>query len=116
MASYLQLGHDSWNLLEEPDIGDYAGLVLSPVNDAPADVANRLGRLGDLRDELEVILDPQMYNPAFEKGKMDEWAYFSSDYETADQGDVNWWAQRAHEIVEQGAQLVVKVVCQLLLP
>lgn len=111
MASYLQFGHDSWNLLEEPDIGDYAGLVLSPVNDAPADVANRLGRLGDLRDELEVILDPQMYNPAFEKGKMDEWAYFSSDYETADQGDVNWWAQRAHEIVEQGAQLGVDAVC-----
>lgn len=111
MASYLQLGHDSWNLLEEPDIGDYAGLVLSPVNDAPADVANRLARLGDLRDKLEVILDPQMYNPAFEKGKMDEWAYFSSDYETADQGDVNWWIQRAHEIVEQGAHLRVDAVC-----
>jgi hypothetical protein len=111
MASYLQLGHDSWNLLEEPDIGVYSGLVLSPVNDAPADVAIRLARLGKLRDDLEVILDPQMYNPAFEKGKMDEWAYFSSDYETADQGDVNWWAQRGNEIVEQGAQLGVDAAC-----
>jgi hypothetical protein len=52
-----------------------------------------------------------MYNPAFEKGKMDEWAYFSSDYATADQGDVNWWTQRGHEIVEQGAQLGVDAVC-----
>lgn len=111
MASYLQLGHDSWNLLAEPDIGNYSGLILSPVNDAPADVANRLARLGESRDELEVILDPQLYNPAFEKGKMDEWAYFSSDYETADQGDFNWWAQRGHEIVEQGAQLGVDAVC-----
>lgn len=111
MASYLQLGHDSWNLLQEPDIGEYSGLVLSPVNDAPADVANRLARLGELRDGLDVILDPQMYNPAFEKGKMDEWAYFSKDYETADQGDLNWWAQRGHEVVEQGAQLGVDAVC-----
>lgn len=111
MASYLQLGHDSWNLLEEPDIGDYSGLVLSPVNDGPADVENRLQKLGELRDDLEVILDPQMYNPAFEKGKMDEWAYFSADFATADQSDVNWWVQRGHEIVEQGAQLGVDAVC-----
>ncbi|MFX1682873.1 hypothetical protein PV762_26970 [Mitsuaria sp. CC2] len=111
MASYLQLGHESWNLLEEPDIGDYSGLVLSPVNDGPDDVANRLERLGELRDDLEVILDPQMYNPAFEKGKMDEWAYFSADFATADQSDVNWWVQRGHEIVEQGAQLAVDAVC-----
>lgn len=111
MASYLQLGHDSWNLLEEPDIGNYSGLVLSPVNDGPADVANRLERLGELRDDLEVILDPQMYNPAFEKGKMDEWAYFSSDFATADRSDVNWWVLRGHEIVEQGAQLGVDAVC-----
>jgi len=33
MASYLQFGHASWNLLEEQDIGSYSGLVLSPVND-----------------------------------------------------------------------------------
>lgn len=111
MASYLQLGHDSWNLLEEEDIGSYTGLVLSPVNDAPTDVQTRLARLGELRDELEVILDPQMYNPAVDKGKMDQWAYFSVDYATADHADAGWWSQRGREIVEQGAQLGVDAVC-----
>ena len=56
MASYLQFGHDSWNLLEEQDIGSYSGLVLSPVNDGPADVQARLVRLGKLRDELHVAV------------------------------------------------------------
>ena len=107
MASYLQFGHDSWNLLEEQDIGSYSGLVLSPVNDGPEDVQTRLARLGELRDELEVILDPQMYNPAVDKGKMDQWAYFSADFATADHADVGWWSQRGREIVEQGAQLGV---------
>lgn len=111
MASYLQLGHDSWNLLEEQDIGSYSGLVLSPVNDAPTDVQARLSRLGRLRDDLEVILDPQMYNPAVDKGKMDQWTYFSADFATADHADARWWSQRGREIVEQGAQLGVDVVC-----
>lgn len=111
MASYLQFGHDSWNLLEERDIGSYAGLVLSPVNDGPTDVQARLARLGELRDGLEVILDPQMYNPAVEKGKMDQWAYFSADFATADHADAGWWSQRGREVVEQGAQLGVDVVC-----
>lgn len=111
MASYLQFGHDSWNLLEEPDIGSYAGLVLSPVNDGPTDVQGRLARMGELRDQLEVILDPQMYNPAVDKGKMDQWAYFSADFATADHADARWWSARAREIVEQGAQLEVDAVC-----
>ncbi len=111
MASYLQLGHDSWNLLEEADIGVYSGLVLSPVNDGPADVQVRLARLGDARDNLEVILDPQMYNPAVDKGKLDEWSYFPADFATADHGNAVWWTQCGHEIVDQGVQLEVDVVC-----
>lgn len=111
MASYLQFGHDSWNLLEESDIGGYAGLILSPVNDGPSDVEARLARMGPLRDELEVILDPQMYNPAVDKGKMDQWSYFPADFATADQSDAGWWAARGREIVEQGAQLGVDAVC-----
>lgn len=111
MPSYLQFGHDSWNLLEEGEIGRYAGLVLSPVNDSPSEVSARLKRLGKLRDNLEVVLDPQLYNPAVEKGKMDQWAYFSSDFATADQSDVAWWTARGHEVVNQGAQLGVDAVC-----
>lgn len=111
MASYLQFGHDSWNLLDEQDVGSYSGLVLSPVNDGPTDVQVRLARMGERRRELEVILDPQMYNPAVDKGKMDQWAYFSADFATADHADAGWWSQRGREIVEQGAELGVDAVC-----
>ena len=70
MAAYLQQGHGSWGLMEEDEIGSYDGLVLSPVNDGPEAVRNGLSRLGEKRDELEVILDPQLYNPSIDKGKL----------------------------------------------
>jgi hypothetical protein len=111
MAAYLQQGHNSWNLLEEPDIGTYSGMVLSPVNDSPDDVAAGLRRLGDLRDDIEVILDPQLYNPAVDKGLMDQWAYFTSDFATANHADAAWWVERGIAVVDQAAQLGVDAVC-----
>jgi hypothetical protein len=111
MAAYLQLGHNSWNLFEEPDIGNYSGMVLSPVNDSPADVAAGLLRLGEQRPKLDVILDPQLYNPAVDKGLMDQWAYFPSDFETANHADAAWWIRRGIAVANQGAQLGVNAVC-----
>jgi hypothetical protein len=111
MSAYLQLGHESWSLLEEPDIGAFAGLVLSPVNDGPAYVEDRLGRLGDQRAQLEVILDPQMYNPSADKGCLNEWPYYSAEFETADHSDAGWWTQRGREIVDQGLRLGVNAIC-----
>lgn len=111
MSAYLQLGHESWSLLEEPDIDAFAGLVLSPVNDGPAYVEDRLGRLGDQRAQLEVILDPQMYNPSADKGCLNEWPYYSAEFETADHSDAGWWTQRGREIVDQGSRLGVNAIC-----
>jgi hypothetical protein len=111
MSAYLQLGHESWSLLEEPDIGSFEGVVLSPVNDGPAYVQDRLDRLGDKRAELEVILDPQMYNPAADKGCLSEWSYYSAEFETADHSDANWWTQRGREAVDDAVRLEVDAVC-----
>lgn len=111
MATYLQMGHESWSLLEEPDGGKYAGIVLSPVNDTPAYVQDRLGRLGDLRNELEVILDPQLYNPAAERGKLGEWTYYTSEFETANHQDEAWWVARGREVISAGVALGVDAVC-----
>lgn len=111
MSSYLQLGHESWSLLEEPDIGEFSGIILSPVNDGPAYVEDRLRRLGKKRDQLEVILDPQLYNPAADKGSLNEWPYYSAEFATADHSDGAWWKQRAREIVDQAAKLGANAVC-----
>ncbi|ABM40017.1 hypothetical protein [Polaromonas naphthalenivorans] len=111
MAAYLQQGHGSWGLLEEEDIGVYKGLVLSPVNDSPDGVRNGLARLKEKRKELEVILDPQLYNPTIDKGRLNEWDYYSADFETADHSDASWWSARGREVVDNALQLGVDAVC-----
>lgn len=111
MAAYLQLGHDSWNLADDADVGNYAGLVLSPVNDGPASVSDRLARLGAARTNLEVILDPQLYNPGADRGFLREWSYYPADFETADHSDPRWWATRGREVVADAANLGLQAVC-----
>lgn len=111
MAAYLQQGYGSWGLLEEEDIGLYNGLVLSPVNDGPDAVRNGLARLGAKRDELEVILDPQLYNPTINKGRLSEWSYYSAEFETADHSDAAWWIARGREVVDDAHRLGVDAVC-----
>ena len=59
MSSYHQMGHDSWNLVSEEALTSFGGLVLSPVNDSPEQVREKLASLGTRRDHLDIILDPQ---------------------------------------------------------
>jgi hypothetical protein len=111
MAAYLQQGHGSWGLLEEPAVGTYDGIVLSPVNDGPDSVRAGLARLGEQRSRYEVILDPQLYNPAIDKGKLNEWSYYPADFATANHADVSWWSDRGRDIVSQAAELGVNAIC-----
>jgi hypothetical protein len=111
MGAYLQLGHESWSLLGEHDIGDYDGVVLSPVNDDPTYVRDRLRRLGDDVLNLEVILDPQLYNPSAEKGELPTWSYFPSDFETADRSSVDWWIGVSNRVVEAAAGIEADAIC-----
>ncbi|MGO1072012.1 hypothetical protein [Lysobacter sp. CA199] len=111
MAMYLQLGHESWSLLDEVDENSYKGVVLSPVNDGPAYVNERLSRLKNKRNLYEVILDPQLYNPASQKGKLNEWSFYPSDFETADRSASRWWIQRATEVSHQAATMKADAIC-----
>lgn len=111
MSTYLQLGHESWSLLGEKDGGQFAGVVLSPVNDGPDYVADRLSRIAKQRDQLEVILDPQLYNPAADRGKLAEWPYYPADFETADHQEERWWVARGTEVAEVAARLGVEAIC-----
>lgn len=111
MTAYLQQGHGSWGLMEEPDLGAYGGLILSPVNDGPANVVTGLRRLRDIRSRIEVILDPQLYNPAADKGKLAEWGYYSTDFGTADHADIGWWSARGREVCDCAAAVEADAVC-----
>lgn len=111
MSAYLQLGHESWSLLDEPDLGTYGGFVLSPVNDDPDYVSERLSRLKERRGDFEAILDPQLYNPRSEKQKLNSWPYFPSDFATAVREDIAWWGGVARSIVDEAERLGIDSVC-----
>lgn len=99
MAVYHQMGHDSWNLVEERSLPSYKGLILSPVNSTPDEVVQHLASL-DTRDAMEVVLDPQLYEPRSSRGKLVDWGHFSPEQDSVDPGSVNWWKKRNAAIVK----------------
>lgn len=114
MSAYHQLGHNSWNLVEkkEEEIGPFGGLVLSPVNSPPDEVIDRLKRLGAAkRASMEVILDPQLYDPRHERGVLSEWSHFPSDFETADRSDPRWWMRQGASVVGAAIEVGANAVC-----
>lgn len=111
MAVYHQMGHDSWNLLDEKSLHGYAGLILSPVNDPPENVVNRLNKLGKRRNKLEIILDPQFYKPSSDRGHLSSWSHFSADVDTVNLGDISWWEERCISLVTTAHEIGVNAIC-----
>lgn len=111
MAAYLQLGNNSWNLLSEDLIGNYAGAVVNPINDRPAVVADRMAGLGERRTQLELILDPQLYNPSVSRGELPSWNYYPADFETANRSDLGWWRTCSERLVKTAKSLHVDAIC-----
>lgn len=114
MSAYHQLGHNSWNLVDkkEEELGAFGGMVLSPVNSSPTEVIDRLGKLGTAkRAGLEVILDPQLYDPMHDRGELPNWSHFPSDFETADRGDPRWWKRQGANVVGAAQQVGADAVC-----
>ncbi|NII52720.1 hypothetical protein [Luteibacter sp. SG786] len=109
MAAYLQLGHDSWNLISE--LRAFSGLVISPVNDPPSAVIERLRRLGDYRNTLEVVFDPQFYNPRTSRGCLREWDYLPSAYESVNVDTSADWRVLTSAIVRAARNIGSDAVC-----
>lgn len=111
MANYLQLGHESWNLIDDPGVGTFAGVVLSPVNDSPDEIIARLRKVRETQPHLDVILDSQLYNPATQKGQLPRWGYYSTDFETADRSDSQWWKRRMPEVISEAQRVGATTIC-----
>jgi hypothetical protein len=109
MGTYHQMGHDSWNLVEEVD--GYAGLILSPVNQSPQEVRDRLARMKRPRTELEVVLDPQFYQPASGRGQLATWQHLGDDIDTADLANRSWWEQRCRILLQAASEVGSDAVC-----
>lgn len=111
MAAYHQMGHDSWNLISEKNLRNYAGLILSPVNDSPDDVITKLASLGKKRKSLEVILDPQFYKPQSDRGHLANWDHFSEEVDTVDLGNVAWWKKQCKSLVSTATKIGANSIC-----
>lgn len=111
MGAYHQMGHDSWNLVSEKALHGFDGLILSPVNDPPDAVVQKLTKLGKLREKIEVILDPQFYKPGSDRGHLNSWGHFSSDVDTVNLSDQSWWEKRSKALVKVASEVGANAIC-----
>ena len=109
MAVYHQMGHDSQNMLAESDLSLYGGAVLSPVNEDETHMQSIIA--GHRADDFEMIFDPQLYYPRAQRGKLPEWSYFPSDFESADQTSIRWWRGIITELKNTARRLQPQAIC-----
>jgi len=111
MAAYLQLGHDSWNLLDERNLQRFGGIVISPVNDPPSSVLERLRRIQEAGRTPEIIFDSQVYNPRSGKGHLPAWGYLPDVFDTATWGVAAQWLSVARGAVAAAVAIGADAVC-----
>jgi hypothetical protein len=71
MAAYLQMGHDSENLVGVPGLEGFSGLVLSPVNRSEGELSKHISAFRQ-KGNYDLVLDPQLYCPKSERGQLPE--------------------------------------------
>lgn len=106
MTAYFQMGHHSENLIGETDLGNYRGIVLSPINRLPSELSGDVSRFCSL-DDYDIVFDPQLYYPNSERGKLHDHPYFPSDFDTVDLSSLPWWDRLVGELAEHAASLCV---------
>ncbi len=111
MSSYHQMGHHSNNLIDLPQMSEFAGAIFSPINSPADEVAEQVRVSRESRGEFECILDPQLYVPATERGKLKDWPYYPKDVDTADLSSTGWWAELNERISATANRLQVDGVC-----
>jgi hypothetical protein len=111
MAVFHQMGHHSNNLIDLQDMSAYAGAIFSPINCTEAEAASQAEDAKQTRANFEIILDPQLYVPATERGKLRKWSYFPKDVDTADFTDARWWAELNKKLAGACRKTKTNAVC-----
>ena len=90
MTAYLQMGHDTENLVGAQDLDAFGGIVLSPVNREPAALTSHVQSFRTQGD-FDIVLDPQLYFPGSRRGKLPDQPYYPNDLDTSDFSSDAWW-------------------------
>jgi hypothetical protein len=110
MAAYLQMGHDSENLVGATGLEEYRGIILSPVNRNATELAGDVPTFR-AKSEYDIVLDPQLYFPRSERGALPTQSYFPRDIDTADFSSEKWWAGIVKSLAEFGKQIGANAIC-----
>lgn len=109
MSSYLQMGHDTENLVGEDGLEEFSGIVLSPVNRTPKELVEKMAHFRKL-SEYDIILDPQVYYPRGLREKLIEQPYFPSDFDTRDFSTPSGWTDVLDQLMEFAKELGVDAI------
>src|SRR5262245_29410680 len=110
MSAYLQMGHNSENLVREGNLRDFSGLILSPVNRSESVLSGDVTEFRG-KGKYDITFDPQLYCPRSERGELSRHAYFPKDLDTADPSSDGWWRKLITKLVAEAARLKVDAVC-----
>ena len=112
MAAFHQIGHDSENMLFEPELSMFRGAVMSPVNYGPEDSALLCGRSREKLNNFALWFDPQLYVPESTRGQLPTWPYLPGDFDTSDPSERRWWdATISKPLLEACLQFRPDIVC-----
>jgi len=111
MSTYHQIGHHSKNLIFEPNLSNFQGAILSPVNYSQSEIVELIGKVRDEFDKFDIVFDPQLYYPHSDREILKHWSYFPKDFETVDLTDLKWWHKLVSEISKTISEINPNTIC-----
>ena len=109
MPVFHQIGHDSENLLDIPELGKFAGAILSPLNYTPEETTQQVSQLKEAGKFT--LFDPYLYHPQSDRGQLPKWGYYPKDVETADLSSEAWWAPLVQSVAKSAIEVGANAVC-----
>jgi len=112
MAVYHQMGYQSSNLVDLPEMSGYTGAIYSPINSTQGEMVRDMKQSRESRGvDFENVFDPQLYVPATARDQLRKWSYFPKDVDTADPTSVPWWNNLTRKLSEVCLSLKANAVC-----
>jgi hypothetical protein len=109
MSAYLQMGHDTENLVGAEDLDEFTGIILSPVNRDPEQIAERMPLFRKAGD-YDIVLDPQLYIPRGNREHLVNQPYFPDAFDTTDFSSPEGWTDIVGRLSGFAVNLAVDAV------
>ncbi len=109
MGAYHQVGHHSLNLINDPNLADFAGAILSPTNYTEIQLTAQIADHEMIN--FDYVFDPQLYFPRTQRGELTNWGYFPQDVDTVDHSDARWWTTLIRSVIATAVRIGCGSAC-----